>query len=83
MVAVSRLVEGGDLPHLLLYGPPGTGKTSTIFALAKQIYGKNFKSMILEVPLVVVFVVFVVVVRVRRDERGTSLTVLRLLRFGS
>ena len=25
------------------------GKTSTIFALAKQIYGKNFRSMILEV----------------------------------
>lgn len=26
------------LPHLLLYGPPGTGKTSTILAIAKQLY---------------------------------------------
>jgi replication factor C subunit 2/4 len=27
------------LPHLLFYGPPGTGKTSTILALARQLYG--------------------------------------------
>jgi len=26
------------LPHLLLYGPPGTGKTSTILAIAKQLF---------------------------------------------
>jgi ATP-dependent Clp protease ATP-binding subunit ClpA len=45
---LQRLI-GGDLPHLLFYGPAGVGKTSTIFALAKQIYGKHFKSMILEV----------------------------------
>ena len=38
------------LPHLLLYGPPGTGKTSTILAVAKQIYSpKEFNSMVLEV----------------------------------
>jgi len=37
------------LPHLLLYGPPGTGKTSTILALARQIYGsKNMRQMVLE-----------------------------------
>lgn len=37
---------GGDafacptqLPHLLFYGPPGTGKTTTINAIARQIYG--------------------------------------------
>ncbi|POS83730.1 P-loop containing nucleoside triphosphate hydrolase protein, partial [Erysiphe pulchra] len=37
------------LPHLLLYGPPGTGKTSTILALARQIYGsKNLRQMVLE-----------------------------------
>lgn len=27
------------LPHMLFYGPPGTGKTSTILALARQLYG--------------------------------------------
>jgi replication factor C subunit 3/5 len=47
ITTLQRLI-GGDLPHLLFYGPAGVGKTSTIFALAKQIYGKHFKSMILE-----------------------------------
>lgn len=23
---LSKLVEGGDFPHLLVYGPPGAGK---------------------------------------------------------
>ncbi len=36
------------LPHLLLYGPPGTGKTSTILAVARQIYGPSFSNMTLE-----------------------------------
>lgn len=29
----------GQLPHLLFYGPPGTGKTSTILAVARQLFG--------------------------------------------
>ena len=33
---------------MLFYGPPGTGKTSTILALAKELYQKDFKSMVLE-----------------------------------
>lgn len=36
------------MPHLLLYGPPGTGKTSTILAVARQMYGQSFRNMILE-----------------------------------
>jgi replication factor C subunit 2/4 len=37
------------LPHLLFYGPPGTGKTSTILALANELYGpKLMKSRVLE-----------------------------------
>lgn len=36
------------LQHLLFYGPPGTGKTSTILALAKEFFGKNYKERILE-----------------------------------
>jgi replication factor C subunit 2/4 len=31
----------GDLPHLLLYGPPGTGKTSTILAVANELFGPD------------------------------------------
>ena len=26
----------------MFYGPPGTGKTSTILALAKQLFGPDF-----------------------------------------
>jgi len=37
-----------NIPHLLLYGPAGTGKTSTILALAKESYGINFRTMVLE-----------------------------------
>lgn len=37
-----------NLPNFLFYGPPGTGKTSTIIALAKQIYGEEYQTKILE-----------------------------------
>jgi len=47
---VRKFVNEDRLPHLLLYGPPGTGKTSTILAVAHQIYApKEFNSMVLEV----------------------------------
>ena len=45
---ITRLIDAGKLPHLLLYGPPGTGKTSTILACAHKMYGKSFNSMVLE-----------------------------------
>ncbi|CAF4115055.1 unnamed protein product [Rotaria magnacalcarata] len=35
---IRRYISLGELPHLLFYGPAGTGKTSTILALAKQMY---------------------------------------------
>lgn len=46
--AVKKLLHENNLPHLLFYGPPGTGKTSTILAIARQIYGKSMGSMTLE-----------------------------------
>lgn len=45
---VRKFVQEGRLPHLLFYGPPGTGKTSTIIALAREIYGSKYKNMVLE-----------------------------------
>lgn len=43
-----KFISENKLPHLLFYGPPGTGKTSTIVALAREIYGKNYSNMVLE-----------------------------------
>ena len=40
--ALKSSVESGQVPHLLMYGPPGTGKTSTVLALAKDLFGPDF-----------------------------------------
>lgn len=45
---IKKLLFGGALPHLLFHGSPGTGKTSTIMALAKEIYGTNVRLMALK-----------------------------------
>ncbi|TEB33173.1 DNA replication factor [Coprinellus micaceus] len=45
---IDRFIEKNRLPHLLFYGPPGTGKTSTILAVARRIYGKDYRKQILE-----------------------------------
>merc|ERR1719295_672330 len=45
---IGQLVEARKLPHLLFYGPPGTGKTTTLLAAVRQLNGKNWKSMTLE-----------------------------------
>jgi len=48
---VSRLksfVEERNLPHLLFVGPPGVGKTTSILALARDLYGPGYGSFILE-----------------------------------
>jgi len=46
---LKRTISSGNLPHLLLYGPPGTGKTSTILAMARELYGPELmKKRVLE-----------------------------------
>ncbi len=38
---ISKMIDGGSFPHLLLHGKSGTGKTSTIMSIANKLYGKN------------------------------------------
>jgi replication factor C subunit 3/5 len=45
---IKNLLKKGALPHLLFHGSPGTGKTSTIMALAKEIYGNNMRLMVMK-----------------------------------
>ncbi|KAF8915637.1 P-loop containing nucleoside triphosphate hydrolase protein [Mucidula mucida] len=45
---IEKFIEKNRLPHLLFYGPPGTGKTSTILAVARRIYGNEYRKQILE-----------------------------------
>jgi replication factor C subunit 3/5 len=45
---LKNMLEKKNIPHLLFYGPPGTGKTSTIIALAKDLYGSNYKNFVKE-----------------------------------
>jgi len=48
---VSRLknfVKEKSLPHLLFVGPAGIGKTTSILAMARDLYGPSYKNYILE-----------------------------------
>lgn len=38
----SCLRAGSNMPHLLFFGPAGTGKTSSILALARDLFGPDF-----------------------------------------
>ncbi|XP_047141890.1 replication factor C subunit 5 isoform X1 [Hydra vulgaris] len=67
---IQKFISEGKLPHLLFYGPPGTGKTSTILAVAKQLYSpKEFHSMVLELNA--------------SDDRGIGIVREQILGFAS
>lgn len=66
---INELVTSRKLPHLLFYGPPGTGKTTTILACARELNGKNWKSMTLELNA--------------SDERGIDIIRDRIKTFAS
>ena len=45
---VKKFISAKKMPHLLFHGPPGTGKTSCMIAIARELYGKNYGGMTLE-----------------------------------
>jgi len=45
---IQQFLDKNRLPHLLFYGPPGTGKTSMILAMARQMYGDDYRQHIIE-----------------------------------
>lgn len=45
---LQRYVEEDDLPNLLFAGPAGTGKTSSAVAIARELYGDDWREHFLE-----------------------------------
>jgi replication factor C small subunit len=45
---ITSYVEGGELPHMLFSGPAGVGKTTASTAIAREIYGDDWRGNFLE-----------------------------------
>jgi len=66
---LKKFISNKKLPHMLFYGPPGTGKTSVITACAKELYGKDYNMMVIEINA--------------SEERGIEIVRNRITSFAS
>lgn len=65
---LQKCIDSSDMQHMLLYGPPGTGKTSSILALAMEMFGpKNYHDRVLELNA--------------SDERGINIVRNQIVTF--
>lgn len=45
---IKQIIHNKSMPNIILVGPPGVGKTSSLRCIAKELYNKYYRYMVLE-----------------------------------